>query len=360
METYFYNIHYWGLFVFNSFMSLYLLGGKNSTIDSRSKTTGNNINVVIFTIVWSLFIGFRPHTEYFGDTVLYVGTYNTINSNDMYTNEPVFRYLNKIFYNLGCSVELFFAFVAYIYILPLVLYSRKMITQRYLWVCFLMILSSFSFFGYAINGIRSGLAGSLFIMGLYFFNALKNSNVLCCMFMLMAYFTHKSMLLPIGMFLVSIFLVKDIKQALILWVISIPISFLFGGPIANLLASMGIFDDRLEGYLFGEIHHGFRWDFLLYSIVPICFAYYLRIKKQIIDKNYTLLVNTYMLSNAIWIIVINASFSNRFAYLSWFLYPLVMAYPLFNFKIWKKQDIGVALTSFLYFFFTFFMWIIGK
>lgn len=358
METYFFYIHFGSLFVLNSFMSLYLLGGKNRTIDSMNMTTGNNINVVIFTIVWSLLIGFRPHTDLFGDTSLYVRVYNTINSDDLYVNEPFFSFLNKLFYDFGFPVEQFFTCVALMYILPLVLYSRKMITRKYLWVCFLMILSSFSFLGYAINGIRSGLAGSLFIMGLYFY-AFKNSNIYCCMFMLMAYFTHKSMLLPIGMLLVSIFLVKDIKQAFILWVISIPVSLLFGDSIANLLASMRIFDDRLEGYLFGEIHHGFRWDFLLYSIVPICFAYYLRIKKQVTDKNYTLLINTYILSNAIWIIVINASFSNRFAYLSWFLYPLVMAYPLFKFKIWKKQDVGVAITSFLYFFFTFFMWIIG-
>ena len=45
------------------------------------------------------------------------------------------------------------------------------------------------------------------------------------------------------------------------------------------------------------------------------------------DPFYARLVNTYLLTNALWILVIHASFSNRFAYLSWFMMPWVLLYP---------------------------------
>jgi hypothetical protein len=45
------------------------------------------------------------------------------------------------------------------------------------------------------------------------------------------------------------------------------------------------------------------------------------------DPFYARLVNTYLLANAIWVLLINANFSNRFAYLSWFMMPWILLYP---------------------------------
>jgi len=45
------------------------------------------------------------------------------------------------------------------------------------------------------------------------------------------------------------------------------------------------------------------------------------------DPFYARLVNTYLFANALWVLLIHASFSNRFAYLSWFMMPWVLAYP---------------------------------
>jgi hypothetical protein len=45
------------------------------------------------------------------------------------------------------------------------------------------------------------------------------------------------------------------------------------------------------------------------------------------DPFYARLVNTYLLANAVWILVIHATCSNRFAYLSWFMMPWVLIYP---------------------------------
>ena len=38
----------------------------------------------------------------------------------------------------------------------------------------------------------------------------------------------------------------------------------------------------------------------------------------------------YLTANAFWILVIRSSFSNRFAYLSWFLMAIIIFYPFFK------------------------------
>lgn len=53
--------------------------------------------------------------------------------------------------------------------------------------------------------------------------------------------------------------------------------------------------------------------------------------------------------------VIRAASSNRFAYLSWFLYGIVLAYPLLNFKIFNQQGLVIAALLLSQIIFTFTM-----
>lgn len=54
--------------------------------------------------------------------------------------------------------------------------------------------------------------------------------------------------------------------------------------------------------------------------------------------------------------VIRSSFSNRFAYLSWFLYPVVIAYPLIESHVFgNRQNTAIACVLLLYVGFTLFM-----
>ena len=58
--------------------------------------------------------------------------------------------------------------------------------------------------------------------------------------------------------------------------------------------------------------------------------------------------------------VIRAAFSNRFAYLSWFIYPLVIAYALIRIPIWRDQDRKLSLFLGGYAIFMIGMFLIGK
>lgn len=129
------------------------------------------------------------------------------------------------------------------------------------------------------------------------------------------------------------------------------------------------FDDRMTDYFqsqddakvmkqFSET--GFRFDFLLYSAMPVLMTWYVTIKRNFEDRTFNIIAVTYILANAFWVMVIRAAYSNRFAYLSWFLYPIVIVYPLLRFRLWDDQDRKTALILLLYEGFTFIMFLLGQ
>ena len=50
---------------------------------------------------------------------------------------------------------------------------------------------------------------------------------------------------------------------------------------------------------------------------------------------YKNLLNLYLCLNGIWMLCMYAAFTNRIAYLSWFLYPIVLVYPFLQ-EDWGK------------------------
>jgi hypothetical protein len=94
---------------------------------------------------------------------------------------------------------------------------------------------------------------------------------------------------------------------------------------------------------------------LIYSASAIYAAYFFIFKKNFIDKNYNQLVCVYLAANGFWILVIRANFSNRFAYLSWFMMGIIIVYPFLTKIQIKKQHQVLGLVLFAYFGFTYLM-----
>lgn len=227
-------------------------------------------------------------------------------------------------------------------------------------VALLFCMGAFSFYTYGVNGIRNGLACSMVLTALSYVEGGTKNKIIAAALAFVAINIHRSTALPILMSVISLCFIRSFKWAYTFWILSIFISLVAGGAITSLFAGMG-FDDRLS-YLTAEqemgvfSRTGFRWDFLLYSMMPIVLGYYVVIRRGIRSKTYELLLNTYTLSNAFWVIVIRANYSNRFAYLSWFMYPLVLAYPLLRMNIWGKvQGVRLKEIMFAQIFFTWFM-----
>lgn len=305
----------------------------------------------------ALYIGLRPISgRYFGDMGLYNHTFQLYKQNAMMNSgikDVLWNSFMK-FCSAIMSIELFFLLCAFLYVVPLFIACKKLLGEdRYL--LFLMLLASFSFWTYGTNGIRNGIATSLFILGLSYYK----SKPLHYGLLILSYFVHGSMLIPIAAFILTVFY-KNPKHYLTGWLLSIPLSLIFGGIWESLFISLGYGGSRagyltMQGFEDQFSSTGFRWDFLLYSAAAVFAGYYFIIKKKFEDKIYIQLFNMYVTANAFWILVIRASFSNRFAYLSWFLMAIIIFYPFFKKQLFKKQNKVLAYTILFYYGFTYFM-----
>lgn len=107
--------------------------------------------------------------------------------------------------------------------------------------------------------------------------------------------------------------------------------------MGQLFDSFSMVDSRVEYYSgtigsqFSSYKTGFRWDFLIYSIVPVI-IYILLVKKcQIEDEVLSKIFNLYLFTNAVWLLAIRIAFTDRIAYLSWFLIPFITLYPIIKY-----------------------------
>ena len=168
------------------------------------------------------------------------------------------------------------------------------------------------------------------------------------------------MTLPIAAFIIA-YIFHDRRYYLAFWIICLALAALHVTYFQELLA--GYTDERGASYL--EIVDpqkkeitgatGFRLDFIIYSAVPIFLGYYLAIKKKLESKMFDFIWCLYVLSNGVWLLCTYASFTNRIAYLSWFIYPFVLIYPFVNFAWSDKQEIYLKRCVFLHLGFTIFM-----
>lgn len=310
------------------------------------------MSIVLFVI---LYMGLRPISGVFTDMTTYAAMFRR--SQDIFATV---KFDGDLFFNMyiyfcakTIDINSFFLLCTILYTLPLYFACKKWF-GNYSFYIFLAIIISFSFWAYGTNGIRNGIAGSLLIFA---FSREKLTNKI--LFSILAVGIHKSMLLPLFGYIIAVFYNKP-KNYFYFWLLSIPLSLIGGGIFETLFAAIG-FDDRLD-YLTAEPNlskfssTGFRWDFLLYSSTAIFAGWYYFFIKKYNDNTYNLLFLTYTFSNAFWILVIRANFSNRFAYLSWFMIALIIFYPLIKKpEIFKSSNWIYAIMLIVYFAFTFFM-----
>lgn len=315
-------------------------------------------------IILTFVMGLRPITHVFGDTMSYAQGYYALQQGliefDANGKELLFNWLMA-----SCAkvmdVSYFFLIIEFGYI-GCLLWAIKRLLHRNMLLAFLFCIGAFSFFTFGTNGIRNGLSTSIIILAMTYINGLVWQKVFSVLLLFLAFNIHSSVILPICAILLSSFY-NNTKVYILFWISAIFISLVAGGIVENIFLDWG-FDDRMDKYITNDEFNdqfssiGFRWDFLIYSMMPIILGYYCVLKKKVFDWNYLLLLNTYIICNSIWVMLIRASFSNRFAYLSWFLYPVVLAYPLLRLPIWKDQGKKVGIILFVHTLFTYMMWLI--
>lgn len=313
-------------------------------------------------LFWSIiYIGVRPISwKYFGDMSTYAKHFQMMKAGQVMPpkNDFVFSYFMK-FCSSIMDVTTFFIVTMILYIVPFFLFSIKFL-RNYWFFGFFLFLGAFSFWGYAVNGIRNGIATSVFILAICFYNR----KLIVFPLLLLSYGIHNSMLIPIAAFVISYFWTKPVWYVYF-WLFTIPLSLLAGGFFQNLFSELFTSDSRATNYLTKEMDPGsfsstgFRWDFVLYSAAAVFTGYYFIVKRKMVDHFYFIIFSAYVIANAFWILVIRANFSNRFAYLSWFLIPIIIGYPILKYKVWKSPYVPVALIITAYYLFTYLMFLKG-
>lgn len=320
------------------------------------KIAGEVVLIFVF-----LYMGLRPISgRYFGD----MATYNRIfegyaNGAPILSTKDVLFHVFTKFCSMIMPVQMYFLLCAALYIIPLYLVCKKWFAA-YWFYAFLFLVGAFSFWGYGTNGIRNGIAGSLFLLGIS-----RDKRVFQILWIVLAINFHKAILLPTAGFILAN-LYNQPKKMIFFWIFCIPLSVIGGGFFESLFGNMGFDDNRMSYLTAGNVNDdnfsstGFRWDFLLYSSTAVFSGWYYIVKKNYRDKIFFLLFNTYVFTNAFWILVIRANFSNRFAYLSWFMIGFVIIYPLLKQQIIPRQHQRIGLILVAYFAFTYFMNIISS
>nr|WP_209390150.1 EpsG family protein [Chryseobacterium sp. RR2-3-20] len=316
-----------------------------------------NVNILlVFLFVFTLFyIGFRPISGKFLDMTTYNYEFEYYKSGGDPTkikSDYFFWYLTY-FTSKFLNANQYFFLLACFYIIPLFIVS-KIFFKKYAFYSFFLFVASFSFWAYGTNGIRNGIATSIFLLVFVTDKRWLQVLILCISIQF-----HSSMIIPtIGFIVANLY--KNPKNIVYAWFGCIPISLVLGDVIQTLFAGL-IEDDRTSYLTEGNINNdnfssvGFRWDFVLYSFSAVYAGYFYIIKKKFNDNKYRIIYSTYVITNAFWILVIKANFSNRFAYLSWFLMAIVIIYPLLKKQLFKDPYKAIIYVTLAYFGFTFFM-----
>lgn len=315
---------------------------------------------LLVSVVFAVWLGLRPISgAAFGDTANYALGYRTMDSYQVrmdWSREWIWQWLMIACKSAGLSVNSFFVVVELIYVLS-AFFAVKRLMPKDPVLGMLFVAGSLMFFTFGVNGIRNGMACHLVLLAISLL--LDDKYIIGGLLCLVAFGIHRSTMLPIATSVLAIIGVRDYRYALGFWIASIFISLIAGGAVSNFFAGLG-FDDRMTQYTRAQdmsifSREGFRWDFLLFSTVPVFMGWYVCVKRKIQDNWYNVICMTYCLCNAFWIMVIRSAYSNRFAYLSWFIYPIVIAYPLINLPVWEDQDRKTGWILLAYVAFTAFM-----
>ena len=321
----------------------------------KSKYEIGNLSFVVFMI---LFIGLRPVSgRYFVDMANYVENYKAFYEGVKFTFDSDAE--NFIFDNLfswwgskRLGTTSFFLLISAIYFGAAYLGIRRLFPQHK-FVAYLVFLGAFSTFSYGTNGIKAGAAASLFILALGYRDKLK----LCIPLVFLSWGFHHSMQLPIAAFVLT-FVFKNPKWYFFGWTLCFLCALTHITWFQELFA--GFSDEQGASYLFSTGEDwggktGFRIDFVIYSAMPVIAGYYSIFVENINTALYQRLLNLYLCTNGVWMLCMYANFTNRIAYLSWFLYPIVLIYPFVNERFGKNRNKTLTKVMLVHLGFTLFM-----
>lgn len=289
------------------------------------------VGTAIYVFVILLICSFRPigkggyaDSQMYIDWFLHAKTHGT----PIHHRDIAFDYYQLLLAYL-VNVRAFFV-VTTLFFISLLLAIGKKINKDWYMLVIPLFLCVDIYFGIMNVLLRNGLAMLLFILA-----TLQTKRFLQMLLFIISILFHKSMVLPVILYLIVKNFDIKIKTLLIVWFLAIPIALIFKSEWYFILESIA-FDFRFdyilklfpESYLYHQT--GFRWDFLIVSIFVILYGIYQIFITDYNNSYYNTIVKLYLSLNISWIILMYANHTFRFFALSWFLVPLILGYPYLN------------------------------
>lgn len=291
---------------------------------------------LLFTILIIVYIGIRPNSPIFADGPGY--WYGILDHRwenrtmEEVSNQFATKYLMSTLSSMNVNPRIGFFTFAIIYYGFALLAMRKMFPKDTL-LAMIMFCGAFCTFGGAVNGIKNGLALSLFLCAI----AYRDNWKYYIPFLILSIGFHHSMQLSIAAFFACKFY-KKTRVYYALWFFGIIIAALHITYFQTFFADYT--DESGQGYLITDSDSwvtGFRPDFVLYSAAPLIVGWWAIKKKRLMHHDYTFALNVYLVMNTIWLLCMYSAFTNRIAALSWAIFPIILLYPFLKIPTSNKQ-----------------------
>ena len=320
------------------------------TNEQRISVAYHTLSFILATC-FALFIGFRPICREFVDMIDYDAIYSSLMGSRFYFDYDVDNLIYDNWFAFMASqcvpVKTFFLIISFVYFGMIWLACRKLFPKDTL-LAFVVYLAAFSTFSYATNGMKAGMAASIFLVALAYYE----KPLISIPIALFTYGMHHSMLLVIVAYF-CVLIIKKPKFYFIIWCVSLCVAACHITWFQHFFA--GFTDEHGAEYLLGSRNSGFRIDFILYSSVPVIVGYLMIFKYKISSITYDFILSLYLLTNSVWMLCMYSNFTNRISYLSWFIYPIVLLYPFVNITWSTRQSIYLRYVVYGHLAFTLFM-----
>jgi|GEM_PF-2476988 len=260
------------------------------------------------------------------------------------------------------SPRAFIVLIAFLFVFPLYLAVNRVATINKAFMLFGFVCF-FNFTSLGVNVIRQGISLAFIILSFTYTQKGGIKNIL--LFLILAILGisfHLS-----GIIIVVMFLITKIVRANFLYYVILAITFILAymdlglinlpviGPLIEL-------DDRVDAYASGlgsQPPSGLQMSKLVFhGAIILWSSYNLNILN---NKFYLHIYRLFIALTAFYFLCLNMSFSDRFGVMSWLLSPILVGYPLVNYKnIVKYSSLFLMGQYLIFMLYSFYVYILAR
>ncbi|GJH39753.1 hypothetical protein RCZ04_03030 [Capnocytophaga sp. HP1101] len=271
--------------------------------------------------------------------------------------EVMFNWLMTILNSIGAPFTVFLLVVAVLFY-GLIAYALKNLSAQYqanTFFAFFVFLSMFFSYSLATNIIRQGLSLAFLVFA---YSLWQRKHYSCYLFLLLAFITHTTSIIPIVVFLVLQIVAKKIPlyYFLALYLLGIVLAYLNIGFV-NIASIMEVVlqkdSGRFTTYFINDddlYHVGFKPQFVAFTTLFLVTGLYIRNQSFMLlehwKSHYDMLLKYYASVSFFFFMAFQIPYSDRWGLFAWIIIPL-LALPYLS-KDFRPKTALIASFTLIY------------